>query len=286
MKKSNQLALGSIVEQADELAIRHQEVMKYINIGRTGMYELLGKIFSLSEQIDADPNKKDVLENLKLELFNKYAIKTQRNSSPANVLVRYITQADRKTAHVYARAIDTAKAEGIKPENMVTYLEQKGGVEKIRQLGVVQKKDDVENKSWLNRLENRTRFMSEILEVAAEKPLAVFEMDKKHESRFKDQARYGEYRYVVCKRDGYKYLAVDLLPMDYEFESLLLDRLFKYISTQSFLTLEEVEKIKKAKVNLKTNLEKYWLRVAELEAEKEKNQESSPSLRALKSVTV
>jgi hypothetical protein len=275
MNKSNQLVLGSIVEQADELAIRHQEVMKYINIGRTGMYELLGKIFSLSEQIDADPNKKDVLENLKIELFNKYAIKTQRNSSPATVLVKYITQADRKTAHVYARAIDTAKAEGVKPENMVSYLEQKGGVEKIRELGVAQKKDDVENKSWLKRLENRVMFMSEILEVAAEEPLAVFEMDRKYESRFTSQARYGEYRYVVCKRDGYKYLAVDMLPMDYEFEKLLLDRLFKYTSTLSFLTKEEEEKIEKAKVNLKKNLEKYWLRVAELDAEKEKIKEAA-----------
>ncbi len=275
MNKSNQLVLGSIVAQADELAIRHQEVMKYINIGRTGMYELLGKIFSLSEQIDADPNKKDVLENLKLELFNKYAIKTQKNSSPATVLVKYITQADRKTAHVYARAIDTAKAEGVKPENMVTYLEQKGGVEKIRQLGVVQKKDDLEDKNWVQRLENRVMFMSEILEVAAEEPLAVFEIDRKYESRFIDQARYGEYRYVVCKPDGNKYLAIDMLPMDYEFEKLLLDRLFKYTSSLSFLTKEEKEKIEKAKLNLKKNLEKYWLRVAEINAEKEKIKEAA-----------
>lgn len=270
MKKNNQLVVGSVVEQADALAIRHQEVMRYINVGRNALYDLLGNIYVLSKQIEGEVDKKSLIEGLKLELFNRFAIKSQKNTTVAALLVKYITKADRKTAHVYARAIETAKANNIHPENMKAYLEEKGGIEKIRMLGVKKEVSNVDDKGWLDKKENRVEFMYSILDVISEEPLASFEVDRKHQSRIFDQSREGEYTYMVCHREGSKFKALDVLPMSEELEDDLLDRLFKYTSSRSYYTKEEKELITKARGLLKTRRERRNAVLLEIEAEKTK----------------
>lgn len=256
MEKKSQLILNPI-NQADALAIRHQEVIRQISSSRLALYNLLEKIYQLTEQIEMDPQKNQILDDMKNQLFSKYAIKAQRNSSISSILVRYITQSDRKTAHVYARAIETAKAEGIRPEDFSYYISEKGGVESIRKLGVKKIESNLDNKKWLDVRENRLNFMSEILKVKSENPLGSITIDKKYENIFYDQEGLSEYNYFVGKKlNGSVYKILDLLNMDYETEAILLDRLFKFKGTRAFYSEEDQEIVKKAKKALKEKLEK------------------------------
>jgi len=123
----------TLIGQADDLAIEHEHFHgQYIVAGRKALYELLGKIYALSGHLNAAVDREDQVELLRVELANKYGIRTQEILPITTVLVRYITRADRKTAHVYARAIEIARANAIASDNFAKYVEQAGGIERIR----------------------------------------------------------------------------------------------------------------------------------------------------------
>ena len=127
----------SFISQADDLAEEHEQFnATYIVGGRLALYDLLAKIFTLYQQLNSAADKKDLISNMKHKLVHGYKIRVQSNSSDAAVLVRYITRADRKTAHVYARVIESAVNNQISVEQFKDYVQECGGVENMRSLGV------------------------------------------------------------------------------------------------------------------------------------------------------
>jgi 2-methylaconitate cis-trans-isomerase PrpF len=133
----NLVVTKTLIGQAEDLAAEHEAFnTNYVIGGRQALYSLLGKIAALVEQFDAAVDKDELLEIVRTQLQEQYGIKTQHNTSDITVLVRYITPADRKTAHVYTRAIETARANQIAPAHFAGYLEQAGGVERIRAVNV------------------------------------------------------------------------------------------------------------------------------------------------------
>ena len=126
----------TLIGQADDLAQEHESFnANYIVAGRLALYELLSKIYGLTISLSMATDKEALIENMRASLATNYKIRTQANSSATNILVRYITRSDRKTAHVYARAIETAIANQIKLENFVAYIQQQGGIEQMRAFG-------------------------------------------------------------------------------------------------------------------------------------------------------
>jgi hypothetical protein len=122
----------SLISQAEELATEHDLFNdKYIITGRRKLYELLSKIMGLAEQFEASPDRDDLFFNLRYKL-KEANIKVQENTSDVALLVKYITRADRKTAHVYTRAIETAMACHYKAAELPDLISRKGGIEKIK----------------------------------------------------------------------------------------------------------------------------------------------------------
>ena len=127
----------SFISQADDLAEEHEQFnANYIVGGRLALYDLLAKIFALYQQLNSAADKKKLISNMKHKLVHSYKIRVQSNSSDAGVLVRYITRADRKTAHVYARVIESAVINQISVEQFKDFVQECGGVENMRSLGV------------------------------------------------------------------------------------------------------------------------------------------------------
>ena len=134
--EGNLVVTKSLIGQAEDLAAEHEAFnTNYVIGGRKALYSLLGKIAVLVDQFDAAVDKADLIKIVRKNLQEQYGIKTQDNTSDITVLVRYITRAERKTAHVYARAIETARANQIAPAQFTEYLEQAGGIEQIRAIG-------------------------------------------------------------------------------------------------------------------------------------------------------
>lgn len=216
MENYNLVVTKSLIGQAEDLAKEHDQLNeKYIIAGRIALYELLQKIMKLSEAFDASVDKSDLIKLMRVDLQEKYGIKTQDNTSEASVLVRFITRAERKTTHVYARAIEAAKANGINSENFVEYVQQQGGIERIRATGVDPKTKSANEKA---ELEARQRLW-EFLRLREEAPFARF---KKSAGLLPGDRGAGSLQYFVAARRGDEYRVLSALDIDDELELKIL----------------------------------------------------------------
>ncbi len=206
----------SLIQQANSLAKEHEQFNEtYVVAGRLALYGLLQKIMKLYEEFETSSDMSTSIKYLRTELAETHGIKTQENTSDAAVLVRYVTRADRKTAHVYARAIESAKSSGINSEALIDYLKDKGGVEKIRASGV----GSVVLPSKKREEHEARQNMWEFLRLRSELPFATFTVAKG-----KLPADRGEHclQYLVAARSGDEYRVISALDVDDELELKLL----------------------------------------------------------------
>ena len=210
----------SLISQADDLAEEHEQFnATYIVGGRLALYDLLAKIFTLYQQLNSAADKKDLISNMKHKLVHSHKIRVQSNSSDAGVLVRYITRADRKTAHVYARVIESAVTNQISGDQFKDYVQECGGVENMRSLGVdpATKAKQEESEQFKYDLGWKYCLAREEL------PFAVFESSIDFSKR-KDV--YFEY-YACIKHKGKRYVIANI-PADPAFN----DRAVQLIGNQ------------------------------------------------------
>lgn len=168
------------------------------------LYDLLGRMYSLTLELDASVDRENIVRQIRVELATKWNIKTQDNTSDATALVRYITRADRKTAHVYARVIEVAKANQVKAPYLSGFIERQGGIEKIRAKNVlVGTSIDVEEAITKERLQ----LTREYIEARKECPYSSFKVGNK----FNDLDEPDALNFFVCsERDGRYYVLAKL----------------------------------------------------------------------------
>jgi len=213
--KSHLVITKSLVCQADDLAEEHEQCMGYIVTGRYALYELLGKIYGLYKQLEAAADKSEILEDMRFKLAKTYQIRTQANTSDLGLLVRFITRADRKTAHVYARAIETAMNNEIELDDFVGYIQNQGGVEQIRAIGA-----DVNlKKLQLNDSNEKLEIAKQHLLAMAEKPLAEIELNQN--LNVFGQGCFYDY-FVGVSTGGKKYRIIGKINADKDFEFKVL----------------------------------------------------------------
>ena len=200
----------NIMSQADDLAEEHEQFNShYIIGGRLALYDLLAKILVLYQQLEASSDKSSLLGSMKHKLNHTYKIRTQANSSNAAVLVRYITRADRKTAHVYARVIETAIANKITIGDFAGYIQESGGIEKMRSIGVdlILKNQQAESEKTNWDLGWKYCMAREEL------PFAIFESPKDFCKR-----RDVSFEYYACIKRGGKRYVIANIPADPVFD--------------------------------------------------------------------
>jgi len=256
MTKNVLVAQPSLIQQADSLAKEHEQFNEtYIVAGRLALYGLLQKIMKLYEDFERSQDMPALIKYLRTELAETYGIKTQENTSDAAVLVRYITRADRKTAHVYARAIEIARSSGINSETLIEYLKEKGGVEKIRASGV----DPVVLASKKQEEYEARQNMWEFLRLRAELPFATFRVAKG-----KLPADRGEHclQYLVAARRGDEYRVITALDVDDELELKLLEPFQQAVTGRMAADKDALEKMRQS-VNRKKMLLENNLDIAE-----------------------
>lgn len=206
----------SLIAQADEVASAHEQFnLQYVVGGRAALYQLLGRMLSLVQQFESAPDRKELISKIRHQLRSEYGIKTQANSSDTTVLVRYMTRTDRKTAHVYARAIESARANSISVDQLPSYIEQAGGLEQIRTDGAM-----AESPEDQSAQAERIGLAEEYLRCRAEVPIQSFEAHRLFDN-FDDHGAV--YSYFVCARKGDgKYHVLSRIPAPRDFERLVV----------------------------------------------------------------
>lgn len=218
-EKSSLVVTKTLIGQAENLAAEHEAFnTNYVIGGRQALYSLLGKIAALVEQFDAAVDKDELLEIVRTQLQEQYGIKTQHNTSDITVLVRYITRADRKTAHVYSRAIETARANQIAPVQLAGYLEQAGGVERIRANGV----ENIDNGISKPNLQEKLDLTRKYLNARREFPIATVGVSAKQAVNF---GAASHLNVLICSEREGRYYVLAKISADETLEKKLVEAL-------------------------------------------------------------
>lgn len=236
---NNQLVVvnKSLISQAEELATEHDLFNdKYIITGRRKLYELLSKIMGLAEQFEASLDRDDLFFNLRYKL-KEANIKVQENTSNVALLVKYITRADRKTAHVYTRAIETAMACHYKAVELPQAIASAGGLEKLRLAAVDDEKVTAKQKLEDESLELTRTY----LQSRGHFPFARFAAPKQFENIYNNNC---EFEYVVCTISNGQYNVVCKLPAEVELENYVLKRLSVNLCQDMDLARESISKMR------------------------------------------
>jgi hypothetical protein len=234
--KGSLVVTKTLISQAEDLAAEHEEFnTNYVIGGRKALYNLLGKIAVLVERFDAALDKAELIKIVRKNLQEQYGIKTQENTSDVTILVRYITRADRKTAHVYARAIETARANQIAPAQFSGYLEQAGGVERIRANGVECEDGNQSKSSQLEKLE----IMRKYLNARRDFPLASIKFSGKQGLQ---ADRSGDLNVLVCSSLNGRYYVLAKLVPDAALERNVLEGLAQKLPDNLKLARKDVER--------------------------------------------
>lgn len=233
----------TLIGQANDLALEHENFhTNYIVAGRIALYELLAKIYALSVKLDGTIDKAEQISMMRSVLADKYEIRTQDNTPDLTVLIRYITRADRKTAHVYARAIQSARESGVLPKNMVSFIEHHGGIEQIRIAGV-------DHESSADIEQEKIELAKTYLAIKADSPFTSFEGPKAFEGIYSNSCAY---EIVICSLgSGNKYNVIGKLPADPALEDLVIKRFSKHLCNDMDLARKEIAKMDQKNKELK-----------------------------------
>lgn len=124
----------TIFTHADLVAERHANyVNQFVTRANDELYAILAEILKLYEQIEASKQRDQLIKAMRKHLREVYSIKTQANTKTTALVTKYVTRASRKTAHVYSRVLDQAISQGVGSSNLVAFIKQRGGIDKLRQ---------------------------------------------------------------------------------------------------------------------------------------------------------
>jgi len=235
--QSHLVITKSLVCQADDLAEEHEQFnASYIVGGRLALYELLGKMFDLYKALEASPDKKASIGEMKHRLVHDHGIRVQANSSDAGILVRYITRAERKTAHIYARVIEQALSNQISSDQFVEYIEQCGGIEQMRLSGV----DQANGAKNVQTLKDNQELAWKYCKAREELPFSSFPLKGHFEYLGKEKVWF---EYYVCANRGSKRYVVANIPADGAFEDRAMTLIGNNLATASPDIEEKVEEL-------------------------------------------
>ena len=187
------------VEQADTLVEQYKtyesNVATYVRKSNTELYKLLDNMKQMCEAIEAHKERDSIIKKLRAELKEKRGIKTQANSKTAAIVAKYVTGVTRKTAHVYARVIDTAIAAGVKADGLAAYIVANGGIDKVRQATVQTVTKEMRKEYFDGQIEFAR------MELRGRKALGVLQTE--NEQRLNLRGYKGaEFTYAVCRKDA------------------------------------------------------------------------------------
>jgi hypothetical protein len=96
------------------------------------LYVILSEILKLHEMLTGSAKQERIMKQMRKSLKDTHNIKTQANTTTTALVVKYVTRASRKTAHVYGKVLDIAIGNGITSDGLVDYIKCKGGIDKVR----------------------------------------------------------------------------------------------------------------------------------------------------------
>ena len=102
--------------------------------GHQSLYELLASIYGLALRIEESPQKEKILDAIRKDMKDNYAIVVKSNSTPINVMVKYVIRTDKPAATRYAKVLTVAREENLSVVDLPAYITRRGGVSQAQEV--------------------------------------------------------------------------------------------------------------------------------------------------------
>lgn len=274
-KDKKAAAVNKVVDEGTELGKLHERYNEeYIVRGNKALYDVLASIYAYALRINESALKEQIIERLRKELKEQFAIKTTVNTHWLTTVVKFIVRTDRQTASNYSRVLQVAFDEDLAADELAAYIERRGGVAQIRETEAAAlakgKGSEVEKQ--------RTLLLREFFELLAHKAVAsideleVVQLARKAEGdagKEKD-TETGSFCHCLAVYDeaADEHNIVAAFDFGRTFEDVILKHIGKFIAADG-------EKMRVGNAKLKAENTK-WLqkRAAERKAAKAKEEEA------------
>lgn len=122
-----------LIKKLDELSVERENFEQNdLRGSNKKLYSILSKIYTIYTEIGDDKKgTKSTFDEMKTVLKNR-GVKVQKNSPALTILIRYVFKSDRVRSYNYNRVIQSAIQNGVNPEQLEQYIEDKGGIEECK----------------------------------------------------------------------------------------------------------------------------------------------------------
>jgi hypothetical protein len=121
---------GQVFYLLNQLDQRKANVAEHARRSNAALYELLGETMRTGAALEADRAAVRELDRLVAKRLNRKKLSAKWTMDTK--LLKFVFHDDPKRVSAYKRVLTMARADGVTPEALPTYIEQKGGVEKVR----------------------------------------------------------------------------------------------------------------------------------------------------------
>jgi hypothetical protein len=222
---------------------------QYVKNSNAELYKLLEEVMAFTEEVLAEKHVTSIISGMRHTMKHSLRINTQSNTPMVSVVVRYVIRTSRKNACVYARVIERAISEGIKSNGLAQYIIDNQGIDNIRKAAV----NAAKTTSDANNIEKLAKNNKEIaaygisyLQHRVGTGMSKFKLDSKYDSKLIDKSRFTEYKYFACKNISGEFVVIDVVPVDPDFEEVLIRRMMGDLLHQGFFSEEEKKAMKAA----------------------------------------
>ena len=125
----------NFVKESEELfKLGEKFELEVVQRGHQSLYELLASIYGLALRIEESSPKAKILEAIRKDMKDNHDISVKANSTPINVMVKYVIRTDKPAATRYAKVLDVARKENVSVVDLPSYITRRGGVAQAQEV--------------------------------------------------------------------------------------------------------------------------------------------------------
>ena len=125
----------NFVKESEELfKLGEKFELEVVQRGHQSLYELLASIYGLALRIEESSQKDKILEAIRKDMKDNHDISVKANSTPINVMVKYVIRTDKPAATRYAKVLDVARKENVSVVDLPSYITRRGGVAQAQEV--------------------------------------------------------------------------------------------------------------------------------------------------------
>lgn len=125
----------NFVKESEELfKLGEKFELEVVQRGHQSLYELLASIYGLALRIEESAQKDKILEAIRKDMKDNHNIIVKANSTPINVMVKYVIRADKSAASRYTKVLTVARQENLSVVDLPAYITRRGGVSQAQEV--------------------------------------------------------------------------------------------------------------------------------------------------------